>query len=196
MGDLGRGKPIILNDKEFILPLYKEFSGYYSYVCRFIDGKIVYHSRLIRSIPGNLQPAIIQTSDGNILMLMRPETGGYFWQSISHDKGKAWDEIIKREDLSNPGSGFDLLRLNSGNIILIFNDAFQNRNNLTLALSEDEGKSFSIRKVLEEEKGVDFSYPSAIQDSKGKIHIIYSVNKKEIRHIVLNEREILEDQKQ
>lgn len=190
MGDLARGKPIILNSREFLLPLYKEFSGYYSYVCRFIGGKMVYSSALIRTNPGNLQPAIIPISDAKLFMLMRPENGGYFWQSFSQDNGKTWDKAVKREDLFNPGSGFDLLRLKSGKIAIIFNDNPQNRNNLTIALSEDEGKSFPIRKVLKEEKNVDFAYPSAIQDSKGKIHIIYSVDKKEIRCVVMEEEEI------
>ncbi len=76
-------------------------------------GKWFINSPLIRSMPGNLQPAIIPTSDGNLLMLMRPEKGGYFWQSFSQDKGKTWNKAVKREDLFNPGSGFDLLRLNS-----------------------------------------------------------------------------------
>ena len=191
MGDLARGKPVVLNDKEFVLPLYKEFSGYYSYACKFRGGKIVYQSPLIRSNPGNLQPAVIPILDGNLFMLMRPEKGGCFWQSFSNDKGQTWSDAIKREDLSNPGSGFDLLKLASGNIILVFNDDSKTRTKLTVALSEDEGKSFPIRKVLEEEKNVEFSYPSVIQDLKGKIHIVYSVNKKEIRHIVLNEEEIL-----
>ncbi|MCK4905848.1 exo-alpha-sialidase [bacterium] len=190
MGDLGRGKPVILDNKGFLLPLYKEFSGYYSYVCEFIDGKIIYNSALIKSSPGNLQPAIVQVMGGELLMLMRPERGGYFWQSFSKDKGKTWSKPEQRKDLFNPGSGFDLLRLASGNIILVFNDDSKSRTNLTIALSEDNGKSFPIRKILEEEEDVDFAYPSAIQDLKGKINIVYSVDKKEIRHIVLDEEEI------
>ena len=190
MGDLGRGKPVILDNKEFILPLYKEFSGYYSYVCKFREGKMVYQSPLLRSKPGNLQPAIILISDGDLLMLMRPEKGGCFWQSFSKDNGKTWDEVVKREDLPNPGSGFDILRLISGKIILVFNDNPKTRNNLTIALSEDEGRSFPIRKILEKEENVEFSYPSVIQDSKGKIHIVYSVNKEEIRHIILAAKDI------
>lgn len=190
MGDLGRGKPVILDNKGFLLPLYKEFSGYYSYVCEFIDGKIIYNSALIKSSPGNLQPAIVQVMGGELLMLMRPERGGYFWQSFSKDKGKTWSKPEQRKDLFNPGSGFDLLRLASGNIILVFNDDSKSRTNLTIALSEDNGKSFPIRKILEEEEDVDFAYSSAIQDLKGKINIVYSVDKKEIRHIVLDEKEI------
>ena len=190
MGDLGRGKPVILDDKEFILPLYKEFMGYYSYICKFKDGKVIYSSPLIKSTAGNLQPAIIPVAEEELFMLMRPEKGGYFWQSFSQDNGKSWNEVVKREDLHNPGSGFDVLRLASGKIILAFNDNPETRTNLTLTLSEDEGRSFPIRKILERAEGVNFAYPSVIQDSKGKIHIIYSVNKEEIRHIVLEEREI------
>jgi len=212
MGDLARSKPIILNDEEFILPLYKEFSGYYSYVCKFDKEKVVYHSAFIKTYPGNLQPAVTASADDIFFMLMRPEKslrpslrseasrrdvepeGGYFWQSFSSDKGKTWDKATKREDLFNPGSGFDLLRLKSGNVALIFNDNPKNRNNLTIALSEDEGDTFPIRKVLEEGENIDFGYPSMIQDSKGKIHIVYSVDKKEIRRLVIGEEEILVNQ--
>ena len=192
MGDLGRGKPVILDDKEFILPLYKEFMGYYSYICKFKDGKVIYSSPLIKSTAGNLQPAIIPVAEEELFMLMRPEKGGYFWQSFSKDEGKTWSKPKQREDLFNPGAGFDLIRLSSGEIALVFNNDSENRNNLTLALSEDEGDSFPVRKLLEKEKNVDSAYPSIIQDSKGKIHIVYSVDKKEIRHIVLDEKEISE----
>lgn len=152
MGDLARSKPIILNDKEFLLPLYKEFSGYYSYVCKFDKEKIIHHSALIKTSPGNLQPAIVPLSDDKFFMLMRPEKGGYFWQSFSDDNGKIWHEAVKREDLQNPGAGFDLLKLASGKIALIFNDNQDERDNLTIALSQDGGKSFPIRRILEEEK--------------------------------------------
>ncbi len=190
MGDLARGKPVILNSREFLLPLYKEFSGYYSYVCKFIDGKTIYTSALIRTNPGNLQPAIIPLSDNNLFMLMRPENSGYFWQSFSKNNGKTWDKAVKREDLFNPASGFDLMRLKSGEIALIFNDSSEGRNNLTIALSEDEGKGFPLRKVLEEETNTDFGYPSMVQDSSGRIHIVYSVDKKELRYIIMEGKEV------
>lgn len=190
MGDLARAKPIVLDDKTFLLSLYKEFSGYYSYVCKFEQGKVVRQSPLIRSKPGNLQPAIVSSSDGKFFMLMRPEDKGYFWQSISKDKGETWNKPEQRKDLLNPASGFDLLKLASGNVILVFNGDSKTRTNLTIALSKDEGKSFPVRRVLEEEKNVDFAYPSVMQDSTGKIHIVYSVDKEEIRHIALDEYEI------
>ncbi|MDD5455122.1 MAG: exo-alpha-sialidase [Candidatus Ratteibacteria bacterium] len=196
IGDLARSKPVILGGEEFILPLYKEFSGYYSYVCKFAGEKIVYHAALIMSRPGNLQPAVILLSNGDLLMLMRPEDRGHFWQSFSKDTGKTWSRPEQRKDLSNPDSGFDLLKLASGNIILLFNDSSRNRNNLTIALSENNEVDFSVKKILEEEKDVDFGYPSATQDSNGKIHIIYSVNKEKIRHIVIDEEEVFKGKSQ
>ncbi|NOZ63710.1 MAG: exo-alpha-sialidase [Caldiserica bacterium] len=190
-GELMRGKPVALNEKSFFLPLYQELFGYSSYLYLIREGKVVWRSSYLKSSPGNLQPVIVPLPT-LWLMFMRSARGGYLWEATSRNQGKTWSKPVKRKDLPQPNSGFDALRLSSGRIILVFHNNPKDTHSLNISISEDGGKSFSLKKVIEENKKEKFLYPSVIQDAKGKIHIVYTVNKKEIRHIVLGEKELLE----
>ena len=190
-GEMGRGKPISLQGNSFLLPIYQELFGYSSYVCLIRGGKVIWRSHYLKSKPGNLQPVLIPLQDF-LLMFMRSAEGGYLWESISRDKGRTWSRPVKRKDLPHPNTGFDAIRLTSGRIILVFHNNPKEAHSLVIGVSKDEGKSFSLRKTIEENEKDKFLYPSVIQDSHGKIHIVYTVNKREIRHAILTEQELLE----
>jgi len=189
-GELVRGKPVDSKGESFFLPLYQELFGYSSYLYLIRKGRVAWRSPYLKTSPGNLQPVIIPLRT-SWLMFMRSARGGYLWEAISRDQGKTWSTPVKRRDLPQPNSGFDTLRLSSGRIILVFHNNPENTHSLAISISEDEGKSFSLKKVIEEDKKRKFLYPSVIQDARGKIHIVYTVNKKEIRHVVLREKELL-----
>ena len=58
---------------------------------------------------------------------------------------------------------------------------------MSVALSEDGGKSWPFKKDLET-KSAEFSYPFLIRDSDGIIHITYtSENRRYIEHAEFNE---------
>lgn len=81
--------------------------------------------------------------------------------------------------------------LSSGDWILVLNDTEQGRHRLSMMLSRDEGKTWSVKKVLEEstEGGDSFAYPSVIQARDGMIHLTYSFSGstgKSIRHMTFS----------
>ncbi|MEY4568459.1 MAG: Sialidase precursor, partial [Planctomycetota bacterium] len=47
-------------------------------------------------------------------------------------------------------------------------------NRLSLLLSEDEGRTWKIRRALEDQPKGSFHYPSIIQGKDGDLHIVYS----------------------
>jgi predicted neuraminidase len=58
------------------------------------------------------------------------------------------------------------------------------RNRLNVAVSVD-GKSWKDLAVLEDQPEGEFSYPSVIQAADKTVHVIYTSNRKSIKHTVL-----------
>ena len=137
-----------------------------------------------------LQPTVffMDDSQSKICMLTRSRTSmgdkgpgkGFklarICQSISEDAGKTWSPIHVIENLPNPNSGIDSVRLHDGRILLAYNNSETDRSPISLALSEDGGKSWAH--VLDFDtatyKGESFSYPAVIQTSDQKIHVTYT----------------------
>jgi predicted neuraminidase len=139
---------------------------------------------------GNIQPTVLQKKDGTLVAYMR-ENGftGKIRKATSSDQGESWSDVTSIE-LVNPGSGLDAVKLSNGNWVLIYNDTPQGRNQLAVALSRDEGESWSPPKYLEKETSGSFHYPAIIQSKDGRIHAIYSyfvLGGKSMKHAQFNE---------
>ena len=78
-----------------------------------------------------------------------------------------------------------MVRLLDGSIVLAFNDSFHSRTPLNVALSTGEGDTWPYIRTLETIKGA-FSYPAIIQTHDGKIHITYTNDRVNIKHVVMN----------
>jgi predicted neuraminidase len=84
-----------------------------------------------------------------------------------------WGNVGKCE-LPNPGSGIDAVKLANGHWALIFNNEKNSRATLSIAISEDEGRSWKQIRKLEDHKAGRYHYPAIIQGRDGLIHVIYS----------------------
>jgi predicted neuraminidase len=100
----------------------------------------------------------------------------------SWDDGKTWTQahIIA---LPNPNSGIDAVRLTDGRIVLAFNDSYNTRTPLNLAVSRD-GEHFTIFKTLEDGPG-QYSYPAIVQAANGDLLITYSWRRETIKFVRL-----------
>jgi predicted neuraminidase len=141
------------------------------------------------AIPGQpygvIQPALWQTATGEVRMFMRStERVGRVVFSASKDGGRTWSPA-KLTALPNPNAGIDLVKLRDGRLVLIYNHTPQGRDSIHLAVSRDDGDSWSAPYVLEEGQG-EFSYPAVIQSDDGLIHVTYTWRRKLIRHLVLD----------
>jgi predicted neuraminidase len=103
----------------------------------------------------------------------------------SDDAGLTWSRP-EGVDLPNPDSGLDAIRLTDGRLLLAFNDSRNSRENLRLAISVDEGRTWSRVATLADEPGGDFSYPFLMQARSGDIHLVYSWQRKAIKHVIFN----------
>ncbi len=157
-------------------------------------GKTWKRTNLVRTNPGNNEPALFQRSDGSLLAYMRPydrdPTDRFLWQCESFDSGRTWTEA-KRTNIKNPSSAIELLKLQSGHVVLAFNDSHETRSPLCLALSLDDGRTWKYKRTLENGPG-RFSYPALAQSPDDRIHVTYTFRRTHIKHAELNEKWIME----
>ncbi len=173
--------PLVLKNGETLLPLYDEVNVSSVFMISGDGGKTWLKTGPIKSNPGNIQPSVVQLDDGSLLCYMRTWRPGKMWQSTSRDNGRTWSKATQH-DLPNPGSRLDMVRLKSGELVLIFNNTPRGRTPLSAALSRDEGKTWPLIKNLETAKG-EYSYPAVIQTRDGLIHVVYTYRRTHIKHV-------------
>ena len=132
-----------------------------------------------------IQPSILQLGDQRLQILCRSRDNSVM-QAFSSDNGDTWGSITRTE-LPNPNSGTDAITLSNGYHLLVYNPTVKGKNGrskLSVALSKT-GKDWEEILSLENEKKGEFSYPSVIESKDGKIHISYTHNRRNIKHVVL-----------
>ncbi len=148
----------------------------------------------IISEPGNNEPGLFQRTNGSLLAYMRPydpePAERFLWKSESSDNGRTWSKAT-RTRLRNPSSAIELLKLRNGSVVLAFNDSQEMRSPLCLALSVDDGLTWSYKRVLEDAPG-RFSYPALTQAGDGKVHVSYTFRRTHIKHVELNQAWIMQ----
>jgi predicted neuraminidase len=144
------------------------------------------------NVPGKLygliQPTLFEAKDGRIVALMRSRDSKKICQSESKDCGETWSPAVETE-LPNPNSGVDAVKVDSGDVWLIYNHTDSGRSPLNLARSTDDGKTWKMVHKLEEEAG-EFSYPALIQSSRGMLEMTYTWKRRHIKHVSLDPTKI------
>lgn len=139
---------------------------------------------------GAIEPTVAELGDGRLLMLIRTNLG-FFWQAFSDDGGRSWRTIgpSRIDASSSPGQ---LVRLRSGRLVLAWNrrnpegwtwplsrpdaqhtefPASWHREELSVALSDDDGRTWSRPLVIARLRGGQVSYPHVVERREGKIWI-------------------------
>ena len=130
-----------------------------------------------------IQPSILVHSQDSLQILCRSRNDAIM-QSFSYDGGNTWSAISKTS-LPNPNSGTDALTLTNGTHLLVYNPLINgkdDRSKLNIAYSED-GNTWEDVYVLEDQTKGEYSYPAIIQDEDDNIHITYTYQRKNIKHL-------------
>jgi len=143
----------------------------------------------IRNRPlGLLEPSIVETSDGRIVMIMRAEWGGYLWRAESTDKGRTWTEAWQT-DIPNPTTKLFLQKLPDGRIALLHNATGDgvgtrgSRDPLSIWISDDDLESWSIKEDVI--TGGQLAYPSGMI-YHDKLVFSYDHNRRQARFVEVN----------
>jgi predicted neuraminidase len=192
-GMMVRGRPIVLVDLTYLLPVYHETGHDTERVgadstSRFLRFDPITRrwsaSGVIHSAKGNIQPAVVQLSPGHLVAYCRrgggyePVKDGFIVRAESHDGGHTWSEG-RNTRFPNPNSAVDLMRLRSGSLLLVYNPSMNNRTPLTATLSTDGGKTWPYRRNIIGGRD-DFAYPFAIQDWADKIHVVFTSHERTV----------------
>ncbi|MBN1558746.1 exo-alpha-sialidase [candidate division KSB1 bacterium] len=204
-GTMVRGQPIVLNNGDYLLPMYHETGAdrertgpsTCSYFMRYDPvTKKWSETNRITSPMGNLQAQVVQLTDSYLIAYLRrggdflPTERGYMLRAESRDGGYCWSDAVETA-FKNPNSAIDFIKLNNGHLLLVYNDNMNERTPLTVAISVDGDKSYPHRRHI---AGGDntFAYPYAIQTADDTIHIVYTTNNRTtIMHAVFDEYAII-----
>ena len=195
LGSMVRGRPIVLNDGNYLLPVYHETgedreqtaADTCSFFFRYDPEKKTWtESKRIYSENGNLQPAVVQITDDYLVAYCRPggdfepDPSRFVIRSESRDGGHTWSKGQDSE-FPNPNSAVDFIKLRNGHLLLVYNDTnVGDRMPLTVAISTDNDKSYPHRRDIVNRPGDTAAYPVAIQTRDGKIHVVYTSQEREV----------------
>ena len=183
-----KNKPVLLEDGSFLLPVYHEMLTKRSALLHVepdAEGA-TYRVRRITFGARAIQPAMFPLDGRRLMALFRNMDGGQVLAAESDDAGGTWSDLYPLE-LPNPNAGFDAIRLGSGTILAAINNSPDDRSDLSLAVSDDDGASWRITRVLEQQPEMEYSYPSLAMDDSGLIHLVYTYRRQSIKHAVFNE---------
>ncbi len=190
----GRGpvkdKPIILSDGTWLAPASTELGGWKPFADRSTDHGVTWtrsadFQRDKSKLPGvgAIQPTFWESPKGEVHALLRT-AGGHIWRADSKDYGQSWSSVYATP-LPNNDSGIDLLRYDDGRLFLVYNPVAKNwgpRTPLDLAMSADDGKTWTTLAHLEDDPNLEseYSYPGIVRTRDG-VAICYTYNRDNVR---------------
>jgi alpha-L-fucosidase len=191
-----KNKPVQLADGTILSPSSVESeAGWKVFMERSSDGGKTW-SRVPVDTESNyrvIQPSILLHADKSVQIVCRSDQDRVV-TAWSYNNGKTWTNFARLE-LPNPNSGIDAVTLKSKLQMIVYNptvrgkDWWNNRGKLNVAVSVD-GIKWKDVAVLENGSSEEYSYPAIIQTRDGRMHITYTYNRKNIQHVVLEERTI------
>ena len=200
---LVRHTGIPLQDGNMLLPVYHEFLGKFGeYLVISPPPRldVLSKTRLSRG-KHSLQPAVAPVSETAALALLRyAGTGpGYLFKTATQD-GRHWHHP-KASELPNPNAAVSLINIGQDELLVAYNDTHDGRHQLALATKyvapDDQDGNWIFRGYVELEPATqngrggaremnEFSYPSLAMDNQGIIHLAYTWNRREIKHLSFN----------
>ena len=188
-----KGAPLLLSDGAVALPAYHELLGKFGELLRLdAEGHVIGKTRLSWG-QSSLQPVIVPRSEKEAVGFMRysGDPPNRILIVRTADGGVHWSPPAKTQ-LPNPNAAIGSILLSDGALLLAFNNAEEDREDLSLALSKDFGNTWRIVHRLEGDSGPapaqvpEYSYPWIMQDRAGDVHLLYTWGRSRIKHLRFN----------
>lgn len=194
-----KNKPVQLSDGTILAGSSTENNGWVAHLERSTDGGKSWTFIGPLNDPkqiGAIQPTFLTYKNGSIQLLCRTSGSkdGFVAACWSRDKGLTWSEM-KNTLLPNNNSGLDAVTLKDGRQVLVYNHSTHDekdrghngRGVINVAVSRD-GTNWEAALILDysPEPDKQYAYPSIIQTSDGLVHIVYTWNRKRIKHVVID----------
>lgn len=190
LSTLVKSPSVMFADGRLGLPAYHEWIGRFGEFLRIEAGQVI-DKRRMSSGRSAIQPLVFvnDTQDASAYFRQTRSAGLPKQIPVSHTQnaGQSWQQA---EDLtiSNPNSAVAGLILNSGARILVLNNIEYGRYRLVLLMSDAKSGQWQILEVLEDDEALadaqrkEFSYPYLITVDGDDAHLVYTWDRKKIRH--------------
>lgn len=177
-----RCQPTFLADGRWLLPAYNWRSDAYAYLESADQGQTFVERHAGRKVPTPFDEGMfLERRDGSLWMLARTN-GKCLAQCQTGLDGATWGDG-EPTDIPNPSTRFWLRRLPSGRVMLINNSHPSSRVNLTVSLSEDDGRTWCASLLLDPR---DTSYPDAAITPDGAVVIVHDRGRCSFKEILVS----------
>lgn len=162
---------------------------------------------------GRVHPSLVELEDGHLVAFMRSREADFIYRSESTDYGDTW-AVPEPTPLPNNNSGIAAVRLASGRVAIAYNHNSAPstygktgawpalRNPVSIALSEDGGRTFPLIRHIERGEGYageenrfsnrQYEYPCLIQASDGMLHLAYAYQtRRGVKWVTLSEEDVM-----
>jgi predicted neuraminidase len=199
-----RNKPLRLSTGELLLPTYDEALYIPSFMISADDFvadwiEIPFTGAELIKHPHQIQPTVIQRADGTLFALLRntnPVVPQYAWEMTSADAGRTWS-LASASVIPNSSARLEMIRARRGVVALAFNNSVAGRCPLAVALSDDEGRTWSaVANVLDAcvTGGGSYGYPSIAEDpTDGSFWLTYTHDRRTIGYVHVTETWVREN---
>lgn len=188
-----RNKTCVLDDGRWINFNYDQKSWNYGMSTSFDKGETWIHHYGSRKVKTPFDESMAyQMKDGRVRMMART-SAGCIAECYSSDRGETWTDGAET-DIVAPNTRFFVSRTPTGRILLVCSDHPKDRTNLTVKLSDDDGKTWKWQKLVDARR--DISYPDCDFDGEN-IYLIYDrerIGAREILCTHFTENDIMKDE--
>lgn len=177
------------------LPAYHEWIGRFGEFLR-IESNQVIDKRRMSFGRSSIQPIIFRDDGERATAYFRQTRGRSQIKQIptseTRDAGQTW-EVIGDLAIPNPNSAIAALALSNGTRLLVLNNLEAGRYRLVLMMSDkslgDKSTHWQVVQVLEDDEALpieqrrEFSYPYLVTGDGNDAHLVYTWDRKKIRHM-------------
>ena len=190
LSTLVKSPSIAFTDGLMGVPAYHEWIGRFGEFLRVDAGRVI-DKRRMSSGRNAIQPLVYvnDTQDATAYFRQTRSAGLPKQIPVSHTQnaGQTWQQS---EDLAiaNPNSAVSGMALKSGARILVLNNIENGRYRLVMLMSDPKVGQWQMIEVLEDDEALpdaqrkEFSYPYLITVDGNDAHLVYTWDRKKIRH--------------
>ncbi|QWD61893.1 exo-alpha-sialidase [Polynucleobacter sp. MWH-UH25E] len=191
LSTLVKSPAVTFADGRLGLPAYHEWIGRFGEFLR-LDAVQVLDKRRMSAGRSAIQPVMFVNDAQNAAALFRQTRGsGQVKQipvSATQDAGQTWQSLGDLEIL-NPNSAVAGVLLQNGARLLALNNIEAGRYRLVLMMSKPKSGEWHIVQTIENDEALpelerkEFSYPYLLSAHGGDVHLVYTWDRKKIRHV-------------
>lgn len=195
LSTLVKSPAIAFADGRLGLPGYHEWIGRFGELLR-IEASQVIDKRRMSSGRSTIQPVVFVEGPQEASAFFRQTRPSSQPKKIpvseTRDAGQSWS-IAKDLEIPNPNSAVAALTLSNGMRLMVLNNIEVGRYRLVMVMRESNSAQWQVIQVVEDDETLandlhrEFSYPYLISANGEDAHLVYTWDRKKIKHVYFSE---------